>query len=180
MANGSASQVGREVTRHGIAIVGSTIDPTTTLVGRNRTDFDFSRSHSRKPKADSRLDVADQHELGVVRIDGTRQLITENPMTHAHGIELRSGNPNIEAIGTTVRAESMSATGWNSDVDSLRLSLVLPPGWRALALFGADHVEGDWLTAWSLLDLFLLLVFSIAVYRLWGGWAGAIAFWHLV
>ncbi len=128
------------------------------------------------PKQISRLDVADQHELGVVRIDGTRQLITENPMTHAHGIELRSGNPNIEAIGTTVRAESMSATGWNSDVDSLRLSLVLPPGWRALALFGADHVEGDWLTAWSLLDLFLLLVFSIAVYRLWGGWAGAIAF----
>ncbi|MEZ6097208.1 MAG: hypothetical protein R3C03_23795 [Pirellulaceae bacterium] len=35
---------------------------------------------------------------------------------------------------------------------------------------------GDWLTAWTLLDLFLLLVFTFAVGRLWGIHAGVIAF----
>ena len=44
-----------------------------------------------------------------------------------------------------------------------------------LAIFGADRVEGDWLTAWSLLDLFLLLIFSLAVYRMYGVTAGIIA-----
>ena len=44
------------------------------------------------------------------------------------------------------------------------------------ALFGADSVEGDWLTAWSLLDLFLLLIFGMAVLRMWGIPAGMIAF----
>jgi len=60
-------------------------------------------------------------------------------------------------------------------VESLSLTLSLPPGWRVFALFGADQVEGDWLTAWSLLDLFLLLIFSIAVLRLWGIRAGVVA-----
>ncbi len=129
-----------------------------------------------QPKEISRLDVAANHELGVVRIDGTRQLITENPKTGAQGIELRSTNPKIEAIGRTQRMKDMPATGWKTDVDQLHLALVLPPGWRVFALFGADRVEGDWLTAWSLLDLFLLLIFAVAVYRLMGFWAGAIAF----
>ena len=42
-------------------------------------------------------------------------------------------------------------------------------------MLGADQVEGDWLTAWSLLDLFLLLVFSLAVFRLFGATAGITA-----
>src|SRR6185436_11004416 len=34
----------------------------------------------------------------------------------------------------------------------------------------------DWLTAWTLLDLFLLLIFSLAVFRLWGLGAALVAF----
>jgi hypothetical protein len=44
------------------------------------------------------------------------------------------------------------------------------------ALFGADWVRGDWLTAWSLLDLFLLLVFTLVVFRLWGIGPALLAF----
>ena len=51
----------------------------------------------------------------------------------------------------------------------------LPPGWRLFALFGADWVAGDWLSAWTLLDLFLLLIFSLAVFKLWGLRAGLVA-----
>ena len=60
-------------------------------------------------------------------------------------------------------------------LDGLNVTLNLPPGWRLLALFGADWVRGDWLTAWSLLDLFLLLIFALAVFRLWGLGAAALA-----
>ena len=56
------------------------------------------------------------------------------------------------------------------------MTLNLPPGWRLFALFGADWVKGDWLTSWTLLDLFLLLIFSLAVGKLWGWRVAVLAF----
>ncbi|MFN7565310.1 MAG: hypothetical protein ACK5TH_26350, partial [Prosthecobacter sp.] len=44
----------------------------------------------------------------------------------------------------------------------------LPPGWRLLAVFGADWSRGDWLTSWSLFDVFLLLIVTLAVWKAWG------------
>lgn len=123
-----------------------------------------------------RLDVAEGQELGAVRVDGEGQLVTTNPQTGAEGIEIRTRNLNVEALGRMPRTRHLSATGWQTDADSLRMTVSLPPGWRVLALFGADRVDGDWLTAWSLLDLFLLLIFALAVGRLWGFWAGVVAF----
>ncbi|HQV58415.1 MAG TPA: hypothetical protein PKV27_10410, partial [Ilumatobacteraceae bacterium] len=63
---------------------------------------------------------------------------------------------------------------------SLRITFNLPPGWRLFALFGADWVRGDWLTAWTLLDLFLLLILSLTVFRLWGVSAALLAFIELI
>jgi hypothetical protein len=127
-------------------------------------------------RALSRLDAAAGHALAVVRIDGQRQLITTDPVSGAAGVELRSPRPAIEAIGRLRREPLLAATGWQADADSLRVSFALPPGWRMLAVFGADRVDGDWLTAWTLLDLFLLLVFSLATFRLRGFGAGVVAF----
>jgi len=123
-----------------------------------------------------RLDAAENQELGAVRSNGQNQLITKNPASGAPGIELRTRNLNLEATGRMDCGKGLSATGWRSDADNLSVTLNLPPGWRLLALFGADWVKGDWLTAWSLLDLFLLLIFSLAVFRLWGIGAGVLAF----
>lgn len=123
-----------------------------------------------------RLDAAPGQDLGSVRSDGQGQLITRNPQTGAPGIELRSRNVNLETIGRMERAKALSATGWSSDADDLKVTLNISPGWRLFALFGADWVRGDWLTAWTLLDLFLVLIFSLAVSRLWGLGAGLLAF----
>jgi len=123
-----------------------------------------------------RLDAAENQDLGSVRSAGQGQLITRNPNNGASGVEIRSRDLDLEATGRMNRATDFSATGWRTDADSLRVVLNLPPGWRLFALFGADWVQGDWLTAWSLLDLFLLLIFSIAVYRLWGVAPGVLAF----
>jgi hypothetical protein len=122
-----------------------------------------------------RLDVAGDHELGAVRVDGESQLITSNPESGSSGVEIRRRDLNLEAIGRVDRDAELLATGWQRDADSLRITLTLPPGWRALAVFGADRVDGDWLSAWSLLDLFLLLIFSFAVFRMYGVLAGIVA-----
>ena len=120
-----------------------------------------------------RLDAAEGQELGSVRSGGEGQLITRNPENGAIGVELRSRNVDVEAIGRLSHPTSLPATGWRSDAESVRVHLNLPPGWRLFALFGADWVHGDWLTAWTLLDLFLLLIFTLAVFRI-RGWATAL------
>lgn len=119
-----------------------------------------------------RLDAAEGQDLGSVSSRGEGQLITRNPLNQAVGVELRSRSVDVEATGRLGNPASLPATGWRSDADSVRVTLHLPPGWRLLALFGADWVRGDWLTAWTLLDLFLLLVFTLAVFRI-RGWAAA-------
>ncbi|HSI11020.1 MAG TPA: hypothetical protein VK961_03200, partial [Chthoniobacter sp.] len=123
-----------------------------------------------------RLDAAEGLELGSVRSGGQGQLITRNPQNGAAGVEIRQRDLNLEATGRLPRAGSIFATGWRTDADALQLTLNLPPGWRLFALFGADWVHGDWLTAWTLLDLFLLLVFTLAVFRLWSWRAAVLAF----
>jgi hypothetical protein len=123
-----------------------------------------------------RLDAAVGQDLGSVRTAGQGQLITLNPQNGASGVEIRTRGINLEATGRMNRGRELSATGWRSDADSLQVTLNLPPGWRLFALFGADWVRGDWLTAWTLLDLFLLLIFTLAVFRLWGFFAAVLAF----
>lgn len=130
-----------------------------------------------------RLDVAEGQQLGAVRINGQGQLITANPQTGVAGFEVRSRNLDLQAVGRVEGQSLLPATGWRApagwspeSADSLQVTLTLPPGWRVFALFGADRVDGDWLTAWSLLDLFLLLIFALAVVRIWGVPAGVLAF----
>lgn len=123
-----------------------------------------------------RLDAAEGQDLGSVRSGGEGRLITRNPRNGAPGVEIRARDITLEAAGRMGRQKEISATGWRSDADKLDVTLNLPPGWRLYALFGADWVRGDWLTAWTLLDLFLLLIFSLAVSKLWGPGAAALAF----
>jgi hypothetical protein len=123
-----------------------------------------------------RLDAATGQDLGSVRSDGKGQLITRNPQNGAPGVEIRTRDIDLEATGRVRHIQGLSATGWRSDADALNVTLNLPPGWRLFALFGADWVQGDWLTSWTLLDLFLLLVFSLAVLRLWGIGIATLAF----
>lgn len=123
-----------------------------------------------------RLDTTEGEDLGSVRMRGEGQLITHNPTTGAPGVEIRTRDLSMEATGRMKLASEFSATGWKADAGNVSVTLNLPPGWRLFALFGADWVSGDWLTAWNLLDLFLLLIFIMAVFRLWGFLPAVVAF----
>ncbi len=127
-----------------------------------------------------RLDAAPGQEPGAVRENGAGLLLTRNPLTGLPGVEIRQPDFQLQATGTMKRSAKLAASGWQANADSLEIRLHLPPGWRALALWGPDQVEGEWITQWSLLDLFLVLVFVLAVFRLYGLGAAVLALLALV
>lgn len=123
-----------------------------------------------------RLDAAEGQRLGAAKIGGESQLITKNPTNGATGVEIRVRDLKLESVGRMDRQSQISATGWQHDAESLKGRLFLPPGWRVFAVFGPDSSHGDWLTSWSLLDVFFLLIFTVAICRLWGWKLGLLAF----
>ncbi|PJB78025.1 MAG: hypothetical protein CO090_07695 [Acidobacteria bacterium CG_4_9_14_3_um_filter_49_7] len=123
-----------------------------------------------------RLDVSPSEIPGRIRMDGKGQLITRNPATGNAGVEIRTNKVKLEAVGRIPKRGPIPAVGWLTDVDKLSMSLHLPPGWRLFFCPGAEQVRGDWVSAWTLLDLFLLLLFSLAAYRLWGVKSAVVVF----
>ena len=81
---------------------------------------------------------------------------------------MRDRSLSLQAVGRLERGARLAATGWQHDAESLESRMNLPPGWRLLAVFGADWSRGDWLTSWSLFDVFLLLIVTLAVWKAWG------------
>ncbi len=70
--------------------------------------------------------------------------------------------------------DSMSAVGWEQSFHNVSAELNLPPGWRLLAASGVDNVPDSWISRWTLLDLFLVLITALATGRLWNHyWGGA-------
>ena len=110
---------------------------------------------------------------GRVSVDGTDQLITSHGKDKKPGVELRKGQLQLVAESRCeASTRRIPAVGWDHDFQSVSGTLNLPPGWRLLAASGADVVTGSWFDRWSLLDLFLVLIISMAVSKLrhwsWG------------
>lgn len=123
-----------------------------------------------------RLEMPAPSTLGRVTLDGQDQLITRTA-GGAPGVELRAGALSLTAESRVDEGtRTLPAVGWGHDVNALSATLVLPPGWRLLHAGGVDDVSQTWLSRWSLLDLFLVLMVALAVARLFGiGW-GVLAF----
>ncbi|MEW6266904.1 MAG: hypothetical protein AB1641_27835 [Thermodesulfobacteriota bacterium] len=113
--------------------------------------------------------------LGRVSVDGRDQLITRQTGGKA-GVELRRGQLNLAAearYGFT--GGTIPAVGWDHDFQSVSAQLHLPPGWRLLTATGVDVLPGTWFERWTLLDLFLVLIISLAVFKLTGWRWGLLA-----
>lgn len=128
----------------------------------------------------TRLEVDPPLLLGRVAIDGQDQLITSARPGDGDGgrtgIEIRQGEVSVEADLRIPRSgPALPASGWHGDLHGMQAELHLPPGWRLLHASGADEVAETWTHRWSLLDLFLMLVLTMAFARLYGARAGALA-----
>ncbi len=123
-----------------------------------------------------RLEMAPPIMLGRVAVGGRDQFITRLGEGNASGVEVRQGEVAIEADGRLVGAVGrVPAVGWAHDFHDVAGELHLPPGWRLLYASGPDAVSSTWLTDWTLLDLFLVLVVALAFTRLAGRGVGVLA-----
>ena len=124
----------------------------------------------------TRLDMQASVELGRVAIDSKDQFLTHIPGQDAAGVELRSAELNLAADSRLNSAlRELPAAGWDHDFEQTSAELRLPPGWRLLHASGVDSAEPTWITRWNLLDLFVVLITTMAISRLWGWPLGAIA-----
>jgi len=153
-------------------------------------DFDgggytLSDEISGRMTRDWRLNVLPGIKLGRVTVEGEPQLITGLRESGPVGVEVRRGTIRMDADsrfeGTV---SSLPATGWDKDFRSVSAQLHLPPGWRLFAASGVDNAPDTWIGRWTLLDLFLVLIATLAIARLWNWQRAAIALlalgllWH--
>lgn len=123
-----------------------------------------------------RLDMQPGTELGRVVTAGSDQFITRLTPQAPAGVELREGQLTLEADSRIVAPLSaVPAVSWDADFVKVQTTLQLPPGWTLLSVSGADSVPDTWTQRWTLLDLFLVLIISLAMGRLFGWPFGALA-----
>ena len=114
--------------------------------------------------------------LGRVAIDDADQVITRRDASAPPGFEIRQGQADIQADSRLPgRPGRMPALGWSADFAEASGRVYLPPGWRLLHATGVDDVDTTWVSAWTLLDIFLVLIVTLAAARLWGRRFGLLA-----
>ncbi len=122
---------------------------------------------SGKKNNDWRLEMNSPIELGRVAVDGIEQFITTREGSDRAGIELRKGQIEITADSEYQGdLSTVPVAGWEHDFQKVNTQLHLPPGYRILYASGMDNVPVTWITRWTLLDLFVVLIFTIAVAKL--------------
>lgn len=130
-----------------------------------------------------RLEASPETKLGRVAESGLDQFLTALSSGGPAGLEVRTRKVQVEA-DSRVEGRLRSAAGWRHDFESVGAVLHLPPGWRAFHVGGADQASPTWVSTWTLLDFFLVLVAAAAFLRLYGprwgaaGLAGLALSWH--
>lgn len=113
----------------------------------------------------TRLETQPPYDLGRVSADGQGLLITTLAGAQSAGVELRRRQLDLEAVSRLPRQAQMPVSGWQQTFTEVDTRLQLPPGWSALHISGADRTSGTWLSRWNLWDIFLVLVISVALFR---------------
>jgi hypothetical protein len=152
-------------------------------LGLNRTlwlDFDgggfvVRDQVSGTMRSEWRLDMAPPYALLSATEYGENLLITRGDEPGETGVELRRARVDVTGIGRSETRTSMPVTGWDARFANVGALLHLPPGHKLLAAPGVDKAPTSWVNRWQLLDFFLVLIVTIAAWRLFGPAAGIIA-----
>ncbi len=123
-----------------------------------------------------RLDMGAPFHLRHASESGETLLITGGEAEGDTGVELRRRSLQLEALSSIDSGVAeIPVSGWRHDLDSVAIWVNLPPNHRLLAAAGADTAHGAWLERWSLLDIFVVLLVSVAAGRLLGWPAATLA-----
>lgn len=126
-----------------------------------------------------RLDLNAPMQLGRVAVDGQPQLITRAQGSGNSGVEVRRGALDLSADGRYEGdVRQLPAVGWDHDFQQVNATLHLPPGWKLFSVGGVDDTRSTqaWLHRWSMLDIFLVAIAAVIVFRLWDLGSAVLAF----
>ena len=126
-------------------------------------------------RSEWRLDMGPPYALLSATEFGENLLITKGEQPGETGIELRQTRVDVTGLGRSETRASMPVTGWDARFASVGALLHLPPGHKLFAAPGVDKAPASWVSRWQLLDFFLVLIITIAAWRLLGPAAGAVA-----
>ncbi|MBM9512694.1 hypothetical protein [Desulfogranum marinum] len=126
-----------------------------------------------------RLTMQSPAKLGRMVINGRDQLITRMTKDGPEGVEVRQGTINGLAVSRIENTTTFPAGGWSQSIHKLSAEVVLPPGWKLLYASGVDSAK-TWISQWTLLDCFIVLIIVIATFKLLGAVKGTVALIALV
>ncbi len=130
----------------------------------------------------SRIEVLPAIQLGNVRLDGDEgpELLISQLPGGRPGVEIREREVHLVGRGRIEGSVgNLPAVGWDVEPRSVSTTVHLPPGWYAWGVFGADSMgprEAIWLESWDLFEMFVLLLLTVAAWRLWGAGAAGLVF----
>jgi hypothetical protein len=128
-----------------------------------------------------RLEMSPLIKLGRIAVDGKEQFITQRQGTDKTGVELRKGILDFTAESSYQdNISTLPATGWDHDFQQVKGRLHLPPGWKLINAGGIDNIPHTWVKRWTLLDFFIVLIFTISLTQLFSKPLAGIAFITLV
>jgi hypothetical protein len=139
--------------------------------------FSFRDAMKGRLRRSSRLEMPEPSQLGRAVVGGRDWFLTRLGDGGATGVEVAPGDVTLQAEGRIENADpsALPAVGWSNGFDQLSGRLMLPPGWSLVHAFGVDRASPTWVTSWTLLDFFLVLIAASAAARLWGRAWGALA-----
>jgi len=126
-------------------------------------------------RSDWRLDMKPPFALKSATESDENLLITNGDGEGYSGIELRRSSLSVTALGRSDTRSAMPVTGWDARFSDVTTLLYLPPGYKLLTALGADVANGSWFGQWELLDFFMVLIMTIAAWKLFGRTSGVIA-----
>jgi hypothetical protein len=96
-------------------------------------------------------------------------LVTQGAKPELTGVEWRTPAVDLSA-GLRVASDNtaMPVTGWQDTFDRVSTTLHLPDGYRLLGAPGADSAIGSWMSAWTLLDVFVAAIVVLLAWRGFG------------
>ena len=152
----------------------------TMWLGFDGKSFLVEDSVSGAMRTDWRLDMGGPYTALAAEEAGEVLLITNGPLAGQTGVEVRRTDVDLSVLGRSDTRGAMPVTGWQARFTEVDAQLNLPPGHKLFAAPGVDRAEGSWAGEWELLDFFLVLIITIAVWRLFGSAAGVVALLALV
>jgi hypothetical protein len=95
-------------------------------------------------------------------------LVTRGAEPALTGVEWRTPEVNLAAGVRIAGAATLPVAGWQDTFDRVDATLHLPFGYKLLAAPGADGAVGSWMSAWTLLDVFVCAILVLLAARLLG------------